>query len=75
MKNYKFFTFNSPKNRACDSIQCSRESTLWRVFQGCGHSFHIECNLPDISVCKICKELLDINKLTLNDAGKTFLNI
>ena len=33
-----------------NSIHCSRQSTLWRVFQGCAHSFYIECNLPDISV-------------------------
>ena len=45
---------------------------MWRLFRGCGHSFHIECLLPDISVCKICKEDLaaKIEKLSksCNDA-------
>ena len=68
MKNKKFFTINSLKNRACDSIQSSRQSMLWRVFEGCGHLFHIECNLPDISVCNICKELLTTKASSL---GKT----
>ena len=44
---------------------------LWRVFQGCGHSFHIECNLPGISVCNICKELLATKACSL---GKTLAN-
>ncbi|CAB3984002.1 Hypothetical predicted protein [Paramuricea clavata] len=41
---------------------------LWRVFQGCGHSFHIQCTLPDISVCQICKNLLTTKVSSL---GKT----
>jgi transcription elongation factor Elf1 len=41
---------------------------LWCVFQGCGHLFHIEFNLPDINVCKICKELLTTKASSL---GKT----
>ena len=45
-------------NRVCDSTECTRQSTFWRVFRGCGHSFHIECNLPDLSLCQICKGLL-----------------
>ena len=31
-------------------IECSRDSPLCRIFRGCGHSFHLECNLPDISL-------------------------
>ena len=45
-------------NRKCDLLKCNKESPLWRVFGGCGHSFHIECVLPDISVCKICQSTL-----------------
>ena len=45
---------------------------MWRLFRGCGHSFHIECLLPDIGVCKICKVNLaaKIKKLSksCNDA-------
>lgn len=63
-------------NSKCDSTGCTRESTLFRVFQGCGHSFHVECNLPDVSVCKICKAFLKerIAKLnvTANKAVKEF---
>ena len=29
-------------------------SPLWRLFQ-CGHSFHVECNLPAVSECHVCK--------------------
>ena len=41
--------------------------SLWKVFRGCGHSFHVECVLPDISVCKICQSPL-VTKL--KDLGK-----
>ena len=45
---------------------------MWRLFRGCGHSFHVDCLLPDISVCKICKMNLaaKIDKLSksCNDA-------
>ena len=45
-------------NRKCDKPGCDRESPLWRIFRGCGHSFHVECNLPEISVCQICMNTL-----------------
>ena len=32
-------------------------SPLWRIFS-CGHSFHVQCNLPNVSECCICKEHL-----------------
>ena len=48
-------------------MDCQSESTLWRIFRGCGHSFHLECNLPEVSVCRLCKSLLQ-SKVTL---GKT----
>ena len=38
--------------------ECEKESPLWKVFRGCGHSFHIECVLLDISVCQICQSAL-----------------
>jgi hypothetical protein len=49
---------------------------LWRIFRGCGHSFHLECNLPDISVCSVCKSLLELKiaslSKTANNAVKKF---
>ena len=62
----------------CDQIKCSRDSQLWRIFRRCGHSFHLECNLPDISACPICQDLLkskaeSLGKTT-NDAVKNFKN-
>ena len=54
-------------HRKCDLIECNKESSQWKVFRGCGHSFHIECVLPDTSVCKICESTL---KDKLNDLGK-----
>ena len=61
-----------------DQINCSHDSQLWRIFRGCGHSFHIKCNLPDISACSICKDLLkskaeSLGKTT-NEAVKNFKN-
>ena len=42
------------------------------MFRGCGHSFHIQCVLPDISCCPICKttlfQKLDVLGKTANDA-------
>ena len=59
-------------HRKCDLLECNKESPLWKVFRGCGHSFHIECVLPDISVCKICestlKEKIDSLGKVANDA-------
>ena len=49
-------------------MDCQSESTLWRIFRGCGHSFHLECNLPEVSVCHLCKSLLQSKVMTL---GKT----
>ena len=38
---------------------CTRkECSIWRVFHGCGHSFHTACLLPDIGSCPVCKEVL-----------------
>ena len=54
-------------HRKCDLLECNRQSPLWKVFRGCGHSFHIECVLPDISVCKICESTL---KQKIEDLGK-----
>ena len=59
------------KQSMCSSIHCSRQSILWRVFQGCGHSFHIECNLPNISVCKVCKELLTTKACSLGTTANS----
>lgn len=48
----------SSSHRKCDLLDCQKNSPLWRVFLGCGHSFHVECTLPDISVCRICQSTL-----------------
>ena len=55
----------------CDDVQCTHTSTLWRIFLGCGHSFHLQCNLPDISVCKICQEFLTSKAASLGEAANT----
>ena len=44
---------------------CDKKSPLWKVFRGCGHSFHIECTLPDLSVCRICESTLHTKLETL----------
>ncbi len=31
---------------------------MWRIFHGCGHSFHTACLLPAIGSCPICEEVL-----------------
>lgn len=31
---------------------------MWQVFQGCGHSFHLQCVVPNVSVCPICQDTL-----------------
>ena len=45
---------------------------MWRLFRGCGHSFHIQCLLPDIGVCKVCQVNLaakiEIISKSCNDA-------
>ena len=33
---------------------CSSASPIWKLFQ-CGHSFHVDCNLPALSECPVCK--------------------
>lgn len=51
-------------------------SFLWKVFPGCGHSFHIECILTNLSVCKICESAL-ISKVEIlgNAANKAVLDL
>jgi hypothetical protein len=39
-------------------IDCQKESYIWNVFRGCGHSFHIVCILQDISDSPITRTLL-----------------
>ena len=52
----------------CDKVECNRDSPLLPIFRGCGHSFHLECNLPEINVCPICKDFL---KSKVKLLGKT----
>lgn len=42
----------------CDLPECQKSSPLIKVFHGCGHSFHIQCLLPNISDCPHCHSLL-----------------
>ena len=52
-------------HRKCDLPDCDKKSPLWKVFCGCGRSFHIECTLPDRSVCRICESTLQTKLETL----------
>ena len=49
-------------------MECNSASPLWRIFRGCGHSVHIKCNLPNISVCSICQSMI---KSKIETLGKT----
>ena len=55
--------------RKCDKIGCSSSSPIWRVNSGCGHSFHIECILPTVSVCPICLETINNKVASLGKAA------
>ena len=62
-------TLISHPNRKCDSVKCTNsQSMLWLIVGGCGHSLHVECNLPKISECQVCKDFLR-SKISL--LGKT----
>ena len=49
--------WRKPQHRKCDKPGCENDSPVWRVF-GCGHSFHVECIIPNISTCQICEKTL-----------------
>ena len=52
-------------------ISCEKANPLWNVFRGCGHSFHAECILPNISNCPVC----EVTLLTcVQDLGTTANN-
>ena len=71
--NYKtyFKTF-----RKCDLLNCNKQSSMWTVFHGCGHSFHIACILPNIGDCPICKTaLLSKVKELHQTANKSVSNV
>ena len=57
-------------------MECNSANSLWRIFRGCGHSVHVESNLPNISVCSICqstiKSKVETVGKTANDAVKNF---
>ena len=40
--------------RECDFPDCQRQDPHWRVFKGCGHSFHVVC-VPQ-STCPTCQD-------------------
>ena len=52
-------------------ISCEKLNPLWNVFRGCGHSFHIECVLPNITRCPVCEETL---LSSVEDLGTTANN-
>ena len=56
--------------RKCDKIGCRSSSPIWRVNLGCGHSFHIECILPTVSVCPICLDSINNKVASLGKAAK-----
>ena len=43
----------------------NKESPMWRVFRGCGHSYHTVCLIPDISSCPKCNHVLSIEMTAL----------
>ena len=55
--------------RKCDKLGCNSLSPLWRINTGCGHSFHIECTLPTVSVCPVCHATLQEKMETLGKAA------
>ena len=62
-------------HRKCDQIQCTRTSHLWKLFWGCGHSFHVECILPHLDVCHVCEETLKSRVASLGrKANEAVLN-
>ncbi len=60
-------------NRKCDLPDCHKEKFLWNVFLGCGHSFHIECALPEINVCPICRSSLFQKAADLSQTANNFV--
>ena len=49
---------NYPWTGRGDLPACNKVNPFWNVFHGCGRSFHIECVLPNIRDCPICKDTL-----------------
>ena len=51
---------------------CTLVHPQWKLFSGCGHSFHLEGILPNVSTFPVCKATLQSNVQTLgrkaNDA-------
>lgn len=41
-------------HRECDLQTCQKKDPNWRVFKGCGHSFHVDC-VPS-TTCPICQD-------------------
>ena len=58
---------------------CTNDSPIWKVFNGCGHSFHVQCTLPEISTCPLCQSTLlaKIEALgrAANNAVSSLINI
>ena len=61
------FSFHPNAVRKWDmKDECKRkESPMWRVFRGCGHSYHTVCLIPDISSFPKCAHVVSIEIKTL----------
>ena len=59
------------KRGKCDLLGCTKDRLLWNVFRGCGHSFHIECIMPEITTRPVCRAKL---LAKIEDLGKTANN-
>ena len=53
-------------SKRCDSPSCNVSSDLpWKLFEGCWHSFHLEC-LRGMTICVICRDGLQKNLQSLS---------
>ena len=52
--------------KKCGSSSCNVSSDLpWKLFEGCWHSFHLEC-LRVLTICVICRDSLQKNLQSLS---------
>ena len=58
---------------------CTSNSPIWKVLQGCGHSFHVLCILPEIGTCPLCHatilEKIESLGQTANNAVSSSINV
>ena len=63
---------NQPNpNKRCDFPGCLVSSDKkWRVFEGCAHSFHLEC-LGEMDICPFCQSFLQNKARSLAETAKS----